>query len=265
MHKRIVVVVLLILFTSIGFAQSDKINIKSDNLIESNYLQADDFYLTHYLYIDLFLRENLFIEVSSKDVSAIITAIKKYVSVDNTLEIEIEKPGKRNYILKMAIIKKDDGTELLVAFTNWSVKKKIFEKEIKMENDSYTRWYFVDGNKMTYRKDMSAENDYSGMNNSDLANAYLFDELLENDTKVKSTIDEVLKENSLNLSDTIMANLILLKYQIFQKENEQVAQQVVYLNDLFGSNLSESNLKGLEVAFDATKFQIDLMKRLNTN
>ncbi len=260
MHKRIFIISLLFLLSTIGYAQSDKIKIKSENLNESNYLKSDNFYLTHYLYIDLFLRENLFPEASPEDVSSIITALKKYVSVENKLDIEIEKSGKRNYLIRFAILKKDDGTELLIAFTNWSTKEKIFEKEIKMENDSYTRWYFLNGNKMTYRKDMSSENDYSKMTKSDVVNAYLFDELSENDTKIKSTLDEILNESDLNVSDNIMANLVLLKYQIFQRENDNVIKQTEYLNKLFENNQSETNIRGLEMAFDATKFQIELMK-----
>jgi hypothetical protein len=260
MQRKIITLLLLAIFTNFGYAQSDKINIKTDNLSESNYLKMDDFYLTHYLYIDLFLRENLFPKANPEDVSSILKALKKYVSVENKLDIEIEKPGKRNYLIRFAILKKDDGTELLIAFTNWSVKKKKFEKEIKIENDSYTRWYFLNGNKMTYRKDMSNQNDYSNMTKSDLANAYLFDELSNNDSEIKNTIDKVLNQSDLIVSDKVMANLILLKYQILQKENDNVTKQTEYLTELFEKNKSESNLRGLLMAFDATKFQIELMK-----
>nr|WP_321227609.1 hypothetical protein [uncultured Psychroserpens sp.] len=260
MHRKIIILLVLILLTNIGYAQSEKIDIKTGDLTESNYLQMDDFYLTHYLYIDLFLRENLFPDASPEDVSSILKALKKYVSVENNLDIEIEKPGKRNYLIRFAILKKDDGTELLIAFTNWSTKERIFEKEIKMENDSYTRWYFLTENKMTYRKDMSDQNDYSNMTKSDLANAYLFDELSKNDTEIKSTIDEFLNESDLSVSDKIMTNLILLKYQIFQKDNNNLIKQTAYLNELFEINKSEPNIKGLKMAFDATKFQIELMK-----
>ena len=260
MHQRLFIVLLLALFTSIGHAQSDKIKIKSEHLNESNYLKADDFYLTHHLYIDLFLRENLFPEASTKDVSSIIKAIKKYVSVEKPLEIEIEKPGKTNYIIKVAILKTDDGNELLVVFTNWSPKKRIFEKEMKMENDSYTRWYMLNDNKMTYRKDMSNKNDYSNMDKTDIANAYLFDELTENDNKIKSTIDEILAESNLSVLDNITANLILLKYQLFQKDIKSAMQQAKYLNELFENHASEANIKGLRMAFYATQFQIELMK-----
>ena len=260
MHRKIITLLLLIIFTSIAHSQSEKIKIKTDNLKESNYLKIDDFYLTHYLYIDLFLRENLFPEASPEDVSLILKALKKYVSVENKLDIEIETPGKGNYLIRFAILKKDDGTELLIAFTNWSTKKRKFEKDIEMENDSYTRWYYLNGNKMTYRKDMSNEDDYSKMSKSDLANAYLFDELSENDTEIKSILDEILNEGNLNMSDNIMANLILLKYQIFQRDSHNVIKQTKYLNELFENNKSEFDLRGLKMAFDATKFQIKLMK-----
>ena len=259
MNRKIITLLLLAIFTNFGYSQSHKINIKTEHLTEANYLKIDDFYLTHYLYIDLFLRENLFPEASPEDVSSILKALKKYVSVENKLDIEIEKPGKQNYLIRFAILKKDDGTELLIAFTNWTVKKKAFEKEIKMENDSYTRWYFLNGNKMTYRKDMSDQNDYSTMNKSDLANAYLFDELSENDSEIESTIAEYLNQSDISISDKIMANLILLKYQIFKKENDNVTKQTEHLTELFEQNKSEPNLRGLQVAFDATKYQIELM------
>ena len=260
MRKKIITLLLTVIITNIGYSQSKKINIKTEHLKEANYLKMDDFYLTHYLYIDLFLREKLFPEASSEDVSAIIKALKKYVSLENKLDIEIEKPGTNNYLIRFVILKKNDGTELLIAFTNWTVKKKAFEKEIKIENDSYTRWYFLNGNKMTYRKDMSNQNDYSSMNKSELANAYLFDELSDNDSKIKNTIDEYLNQDDLNISNKIFANLILLKYLIFQKENDNVTKQVKHLTELFEKNKSESNLRGLKAAFNATKFQIELSK-----
>jgi len=260
MNRKIITLLLLAIFINFGYSQSDKINIKTEHLTETNYLKMDDFYLAHYLYIDLFLRENLFPEAKAEDVSSILKALKTYVSVENKLDIEIEKPGKRNYLIRFVILKKDDGTELLIALTNWSVKKKEFEKDIKMENDSYTRWYFLNGNKMTYRKDMSDQNDYSTMNKPDLANAYLFDEISENDSEIQNAIDEYLNQSELSVSDEIMANLILLKYQIFQREKDNVTKQTEYVTELFEKNKSESNLRGLQAAFNTIKFQIELNK-----
>lgn len=220
----------------------------------------DDFYLTHHLYIDLFLRENLFPQASPEDVSAVLKAIKKYVSEENGLTIEIEKPGKRNYLIRIAILKNDDGTELLTALTNWSVKKRVFEKEIRIENDSYARWYFLNGDKMTYRKDMSEKNDYSKMDRIDLANAYLFDELPDNDAEIGKAIAIKLISSPLNVSDEIMANLVLLKYYIFMRDIDEVAKQTTLVLELFKKNNAQTNLRGLRMAFEATKFQIELMK-----
>lgn len=260
MYKKIIPLLFLLFCLAIGHSQSQKIKIRSDNLQEVNYLKMDDFYLTHHLYIDLFLRENLFPQASPEDVSAVLKAIKKYVSEETGLTIEIEKPGERNYLIRIAILKNDDGTELLTALTNWSVKKRVFEKEIKIENDSYARWYFLNGDKMTYRKDMSNKNDYSKMDRIDLANAYLFDELPDNDTEIGKTIAIKLISSPLNVSDTIMANLVLLKYYIFMRDMDEVAKQTTHVSELFQKNKGETNLNGLRMAFEATKFQIELMK-----
>lgn len=260
MNRKIIAILLFAIVTNFAYSQSDKIKIKTEHLTETNYLKIDDFYLTHYLYIDLFLRENLFPGAKVEDVSSILKALKTYVSVENKLEIEINKPGEGNYLIRFEILKKDDGTELLIAFTNWSVKKKEFEKDIKIENDSYTRWYFLNGNKMTYRKDMSDQNDYLTMNKSDLANTYLFDELTENDSEIKNTIDEYLIQSELSTSDEIKANLILLKYHIFQREYDNVTKQTEYVAELFEKNKLESDLRSLQAAFNVIKFQIELSK-----
>jgi hypothetical protein len=259
--KKALITLFLVLLTSLGFAQSEKIKIKPDNPNEENYLKMDDFYVTHYLYIDLFLRENLFPEATAEDVSSILRAMKKYVSTENKLTVEIEKPDNQKYLIRFVILKREDGTELLIAFTNWTVKTRKFEKEIKMENNSYTRWYFLNGNKMTYRQDMSEQNDYSKMNQIDLANAYLFDEIPENDSQIKSMLDKaLLNDSDIALSEKIMGHLILLKYHVFQKDDQGITKQVERLEDLFEKNASESSIRGLKLAFDATKFQMKLMK-----
>lgn len=259
MYYKTLTILLLFLSIYSGNTQSSKINIKSDRMTETNYLQMDDFYLTHYLYIDLFLRESLFVNANVEEVSNILEAIKKFVSEGHPLEIEIEKPGKNNYRIKMVVFKKDDNEELLIAFTNWNPNKKIFEKEFDIKSNNYTRWYFLNDSKMTYRKDMSDQNNYSEMKENDLANAYLFDEVIENDEKIKPIIDKLLTMEDLEVKDKVEAHLILLKYYILKGETERITEEVDYLKQEFALNFS-SDLKGLKMAFEATEFQIELMK-----
>ena len=260
MKSKFLYLLLFVLLITAGYSQSDQISIKPDNPTKSNYLQMDDFYLTHYLYIDLFLREGLFPEATPKDVSEILNAIKTYVSDKNKLTVEIKLPQKKNYIIRLVTFKTDKGEEMLIAFTNWSAKKKKFEKSVKPKCDCYTRWYFLNGDKMTYRKDMSSETDYNELNASDLANAYLFDELAENDSDVESTIESALAESDMTVEDRIWTNLILLKYYIFKNQSDNVKAQTEYVAELFKKHEENTDLRGMEAAFEATKFQIELMK-----
>ncbi len=207
MNKILFPIIILFFHLSIN-AQTNRIYVKSENLKETNYLKIDDFYLTHYLYIDLFLRENLLPDAQPEEVSTVINAIKKYVSEENSLVIEIEKTNGNNYLIAIMLAKKEND-ELLICYTNWNPNLKIFEDGVK--DESYTRWYFLNQNKMTYRNDLSSAKDYYKLNSIDLSNAYLFDELENNDLEIEKLIIESTKNENLTTENQIMGQLILLK------------------------------------------------------
>ncbi len=260
MFKKLFILTVLILTTKV-FAQSENIEIKTKNLKKANYLKVNDFYLTHHLYIDMFLRENLYPEATIADVDATIKAIKTYVSEESSLDIEIDKPGKRNYLIRIAVIKKENTPDILVVFTNWDAKDKHFEKKISIENDSYTRWYYLVDDKMTYRKDISDKNDYSEMSKSDLANAYLFDEIKENDDQVEKLIEENLVDNDLSITEEIYSNLILLKLYILQGVDKNIKVMTEYLDEKFKEHELDKGINGLKMAYKATLFQKQLMDK----
>jgi|GEM_PF-1482065 len=255
---------LLLLISISAISQSKRIVIKSDSLVEKNYLQVDDFYLTHYLYIDLFLRESLLLDVTEVEVIDVLQTIKKYASPDQSITFEIEKPNSNNYQLKIVLFKsKKDGSELLVAFTNWSVERKRFEVDMRREFDCYTRWYFLNnGNKMTYRLDLSKEQDYDKMTKSDLANAYLFDEIVNNDSQVEKLVNEYKSQDNPSLNDQIMADLILLKYYIFKRDRVNIAKQVNQLEHLFNTHEIFEERDVLEATLEDVKMHIELMKKM---
>lgn len=256
MKNRINLLLIIILISFIGTAQTNRAKIKSENVKETNYIKTNDFYLTHHLYIDLFLRESLLVDAAKEEVSFVINAIKKYASLESPLVLEINKSAQNNYLITVVLIKKDNK-EILALYTNWNPELKKFEEQIT--DDSYTRWYYINNDKLTYRKDMSVEKDYSNLSGSQLANAYLFDELPANDSKIEELIDDkVVNENS-NLEDYIYSQLVLLKYYIFSKNENRVKEKVDYLRTKFAEHKEESKLIGLEAAFKTTLFQIELL------
>lgn len=255
--NKITLTIFILFFYLIGNAQTNRIKVKSENLTGENYLKVDDFYLTHYLYIDLFLRENLLPDARLEEVSTVINAIKKYVSPEKPLVIEVEKPYDNNYVIVIMLVKKENE-EILICYTNWNPNLKTFEDGIK--DDSYTRWYFLNDNKMTYRNDISKEKDYSKLNNIDLSNAYLFDEIKENDSKIEKLISEATNNEDITIEEYIMGRLILLKYYILNQDQNKIQEVREDIAKHFENNKDKTNLKGLEVAFKTTLFQIDLMK-----
>lgn len=113
---------------------------------------------------------------------------------------------------------------------------------------------------MTSRNDLSKEKDYSKLNNIDLSNAYLFDEIKDNDSKIEKLILEATNNEDINIEDYIRGQLILLKYYIFSQDKNKIQEVRKHIEKQFENNKDKTNLKGLEVAFKTTLFQIDLMK-----
>lgn len=259
--KQIILTTLLLVFINVisGSSQSDNVKVISNNKEENKYLEANKFYLTHYLYIDLFLRESLYVDANEEEVAFILNEIDKKASIDHPLDFEIQLADKNIYRIRIKIAKKDDE-ELFIAFTNFNPNTKKFEDEFG--DESYTRWYFLNDDKMTYRKDMSGDNDYSTMSKIDLANAYLFDELSENDKDIESTLIEGKKESD-DLQELLTADLILLKNYIYESNENESLKLVESIDKKIESNRFKAKLKGIESAFNATKFQIELMKLID--
>ncbi len=259
MKKLICILCLVIGSSNPGHSQVAEISIDTGNLKVANYLKASDFYLTHYLYIDLFLRENLYHEATTAEVAAILSALKRYVSVDNKLDIRVTQPGKEDYLIRFAIMQPAKNTEMLIAFTNWNVKNRRFGRSINLEDDPYVRWYFLNGDKATYRKDMAAQQNYAGLDSLELANAFLFDEVEENDLKVQDLLTGVLQNKNLDYQDKIMAHLILLKYYLLMQEGDKVEAQASHISYLFTEAEASLDLRALKMAYEATKIQVELM------
>jgi len=259
-YKILFTTLALLVCAFVGFSQSENIKIFTDNDVEQNYLEADDFYLTHYLYIDLFLRESLFADAKEEDVIKVLEAIKKHASVDSPLDFEIGLDDERTYKLRIRIVRKD-GEELFIAFTNFNPETRQFEEEFGQK--SYTRWYFLNGEKMTYRKDLSKENDYAKMSPGDLANAYLLDELKENDKEIESIFSDINdRGQNENIQEKLVEDLVLLKYHIYKDEEKEASELMGQIGKSIKQYKLSVDLRGIESAYKATEFQINLMRLL---
>ena len=257
MNNKLIALILIIFINSQGKAQINRVLTNSENLKEVNYLKADDFYLTHHLYIDLFLRENLLLDATKEEVISVLNLIKKHSNAENPLEIVINKSEDVKYKITVVLIKKEKE-EILALYTNWNPVLKKFEE--KITDDSYTRWYFLNDKKFTYRKDMSKEKDYQNLKKSSLANAYLFDELEENDSEIENLFKS--KNSSDDIEEEVYFELVMLKYFIFKRNQSKTDEITKSLKIKFEKNKEERKIKGLEHAFKTTLFQIELMNNL---
>jgi hypothetical protein len=260
----VLILFLVISITNTALSQSERVIIKIKNPKDTNYIKADDFYLTHHLYIDFFLRDNLFPDASPEEVISIIKTVKKYVSPGNSVYIEVKKNNGENYKSLFYILKDKKGNDILVLHTNRDTEKGIFLKEINLENKGYVRWYHLNGDKMTYRKDISETNDYSSVSKYELARLYLFDELPDNDDQIEKTVNEYLKTNP-DVPEKIKAHILLLDYYIFKRDNQKIKEKIKFLKELFDIYNNEYNLDLLYLFFSKSLNQIELMEALKSD
>lgn len=257
MNHKLLLLILITIINFQGEAQTSRVLTDSDKLQSVNYLRADDFYLTHHLYIDLFLRESLLLDATKEEVLSVIELIKRHTSFDRPFVIVIQKSEVIVYKITVVLIKKEEE-EILALYTNWNPILKKFEETIT--DDSYTRWYFLNDKKMTYSRDMSTEKDYQNLDKSALANAYLFDELVENDSEIENLFATRSENDS--LEEALYFQLVMLKYFIYQRHQPQIDDIIRSLKIIFEQHKSEQKIRGLAHAFHTTLFQIELMNSL---
>ena len=96
------------------------------------------------------------------------------------------------------------------------------------------------------------------MDKVDLANAYLFDELIENDKDIKTSIAES-KLDTEDVKQLLMGELILLKSFILEGKKTETSKLTEQIEETLKLNEMNRALRGIQIAFDATKFQMELM------
>ena len=254
--KQILLIVLIITTFSTSYGQVNNVSFRTANDSNLYFLKANDFYLTHHLYLDLFLRESLYPDIQIQEAFYVIDQIKKYVAPNQPLTVKIKKSNNKKYNIQFSILDKD-GQQILVAMTNHDLKTKKFKK--KFSGDSYTRWYFLAHDKLVYRKDMSTEEENQNLQGNDLANAYLFDEKIENDGLINGILKVAIGANSM-IKDKLYTKLVDAKLALSTNAFTRADSLLLEAETIAKSGGQELN--GFKSAIDVTRIQIKLMKKL---
>ncbi len=264
MKKQILILSILLSFISIKSIGQDRIKIYSENKESRNYYEISEFYFVHQVFADAFFMTDLYKQLDYDEMANILKTV--LFKIDNENKVNVTIAQEKGPEGKLAFFVKEgtkNGT-LLAMMTNFNSQKRKFTKKIDEQN-SIARWYFIEGDKLVYRKDLyyeKLENEKKQGEAYELIDFYLFDNNKENDSKVKGLIDDILNNDSSSNIDILYAKLYLGEFYLLNGELENAQKSVSELKDYFKKYKDNGIPHQYSLITNMAETELELMKRM---
>lgn len=255
----------LTVFLSLNSYGQDKIQIKSDNKDSVNAYGISEFYFVHQVFADAFFLTGLYKQLDYNEMARILKTVLFKIDQENKVVVTIkQKQGPDARLVFFVKEGTKDGT-ILVLMTNFHAEKQIFTNEPD-EKNSIVRWYFVKGNKLVYRLDLyskKTEKEKMGKEPHELIDYYLFDDNLDNDSKVKGLIDDILNGTHSDKIEILYAKLYLGEFYLLNSEIDKAEKEVSGLIEYFEKYKDNGIPSQYSLVSDMAKTELEMMKRIN--
>ena len=265
MKKQILITIFFVGFISLSTYGQDKIQIQTENKDSVNAYEISEFYFVHQVFADAFFMTDLYKQLDYDEMAKILKTVLFKIDKDNKVTVTIKQKKGPEARLEF-FIKEDtkDGT-LLALMTNFHAEKRKFTKELDEEH-SVVRWYFIKGNKLVYRKDLYSEKTEKEKMRQvphKLIDYYLFDDNLENDSKVKGLIDNILNNEKSDKIEVLYAKLYLGELYILNSEIENAEKEISGLKAYFEKYKDNGIPPQYFLITNMAETEFELMKRIN--
>lgn len=266
MKKQILIfttVIFLGLLSLSSFGQ-DKIQIQYDKKDSINAYGINEFYFVHQIFADAFFMTDLYEQLDYDEMEKILKTVLFKIDKDNNVTVTIKQEKGPEARLVFSIKEGTKDGTLLVLMTNFHIEKRKFTKEL--EDNSLFRWYFIKGDKLVYRKDLYSEKTEKEKMEQvphKLIDYYLFDDNLENDSKVKGLIDEILKNEESDKIEVLYAKLYLGELYLLTSEIDNAEKEVAELKKYFEKHKDNGIPSQYSLIVNMAETELELMKRMN--
>jgi hypothetical protein len=263
-HLSILTTLILIGITSFKSSGQSKIQILTDNKDSVNVYGISDFYFVHQVFADAFFMTDLYKQLDYDEMANILKKILFKIDKENRVTVTI-KQAKGPDARLVFFIKEgtSDGT-LPALLTNFHSESRKFTKELD-EKKSLARWYFIKGNKLVYRQDLfseKTEKEKKGQAHSKLIDYYLFDDNLENDSKVKGLVEDVLNNEKSDKIEVLYTKLYLGELYLLNGEIEKAENEVTGLKEYFEKYKDKGISSQYSLIKNMAETELELMKRM---
>jgi|SRR6218665_459705 len=252
-----------IIITSVISAQK-KFNVYYTGENKVNEYNFDKFIFAHNFFADAFYRTDLNEQLSSEEMVQIIEIVRQKISKDNKIIFEFPQNEKPNAKLVFSIVPETKDGAIIILATNFDQDTRKFTEEDK---NHLVRWYFIRNNLIIYRKNLfnkEVEQKFiKEKEKADLAELYMFDEIEENNSKVKPLLDEILSDKNSNDIQKLYAHLFNQEYFLSLGKSDLAEKANIELNEFYDKNKAKSIPESYLLIKNMANTEFEIMKLIN--
>lgn len=241
-----------------------KFNVYYTGESKSNSYNFDKFIFTHNFFADAFYRTDLNKQLSSDEMAQIIETVRQRISPENKIKFEFLQSEKPNAELLFSIIPETKDGPIIVLSTNFDQDTRKYTKEDK---NHLVRWYFIRNNLIIYRKNLFNREDEEKFikekEKGDLVELYMFDEIAENNSKIKPLIDEILADKNSTDVQKLFAYLHSQEYYFSIGKSVLAKEANTEFNNFYNKNAEKSIPKSYLLIKTMANSEFEIMMLIN--
>lgn len=238
-----------------------KFNVYYTSEDKSNSYNFDKFIFVHNFFADGFYRTDLYKQLSSEEMAQIIETVRQKISKDNAIKFEFPLSEKPNAELIFSIEPETKDGPIVILSTNFDQDTRKFTQNDK---NHLVRWYFIKNNLIIYRKNLFSKQDEEKFiiekEKSDLIELYMFDEIKDNDLKIKPLIDEILYDKNSTDIQKLYAYLYAQEYYLTIDKLDLAEKTNMELNIFYNKNEEKSIPKKYLLIKNMANSELEIMK-----
>ncbi len=264
MKKQVLILIVLLGLMSSNLIGQDKIKIISDNENSINHYKINDFYFVHQIFADAFFLTDLYQQLDYDEMSYILKSVLNKIDEEHKVTVLVKQSKGPDAKLVFFVKEGTKDGNILVLMTNFNSDKRKFTKKIDDQN-SIVRWYFIRGNKLVYRKDLYSEKKEKDKKEEEphlLIDYYLFDDNIENDTKIEELISQVINNEKSDKIEVLYAKLYLGELYLLNSKIEKAETQVISLKEYFEKYKDKGVPHQYSLITTMATTELELMKRM---
>lgn len=241
-----------------------KFNVYYTGEVKSNTYNFDKFIFVHNFCSDAFYRTDLYKQLTSVEMAGIIETVRQRISPDNRIKFEFPQSEKPDAVLLFVIEPVTKDGPILILSTNFDQEIRKFTEDDK---NHLVRWYFIRDKLTIYRKNLFNKQDEEKLirkgEKGDLVELYMFDEVPENDSKVKPLIDEILADKDATDIEKLNAYYYNQEYYLSIGKFDLAKEANTELNNFYNKNEEISIPKRYLLVKNIANSEFEIMRLIN--